>query len=341
MSADSERVDLSVVVPTLGRETLIATVESLLRARGGVRMEIIVAGRIREGNVRERLGKIVSGNRDVRHLDVEYSTGDSSRKKNAGMEAARADIVAFVDDDVEVAPDWAERILEPFADEGVGLVSGPALIPEGIGMVARLAGAALQSAAAGYVAGRYRRDAESPRPIRWSRIIGCNMAYRRRIWDEIGGFDPAFWPGEEMLAAYRAGRRSRIIFYPRAWVFHYPRTTLRGFIRQMYGYGATRIRLIRAGVDLEPSTLIPGVWVASLAVFGGMAFFGRPGRLLLGLDVGLYLVADLLAAFLKALETRRVSDLGIAGFIPLMHLSYGIAEWVELLRPGRDFSGKV
>ena len=37
---------LSVVIPTLGRETVVRTVESLLAARGGEEAEIVVAGRI-------------------------------------------------------------------------------------------------------------------------------------------------------------------------------------------------------------------------------------------------------------------------------------------------------
>ena len=36
------------------------------------------------------------------------------------------DLVAFVDDDAEVAPDWARRIAAPFADPAVGCVGGPA-----------------------------------------------------------------------------------------------------------------------------------------------------------------------------------------------------------------------
>ena len=44
-----------------------------------------------------------------------------------------------------------------------------------------MAGLALASRAAGYVADRYRQGEDEVRPINWSRIIGCNAAYRRNM----------------------------------------------------------------------------------------------------------------------------------------------------------------
>ncbi|MFA5687690.1 MAG: hypothetical protein WC959_00840 [Kiritimatiellales bacterium] len=55
-----------------------------------------------------------------------------------------------------MAPDWAEHIFAAFNDYSVGLVSGPALVPENVNLSARLAGLTLTSRAAGYVADCYK-----------------------------------------------------------------------------------------------------------------------------------------------------------------------------------------
>lgn len=343
MSAEAgERPALSVVIPTMGRSILIQTLKSLAEAEGFDGMEIIVAGRVPDSAVAERLRAFCDAHAKVRHLDIQFASGDSSRKKNAGAAAAAAPLIAFLDDDVVVAPDWPRRIVEPFADDGVGLASGPSLVPDDLNYVARLAGLALSSRAAGYVAERYRRNRDTSYAIDWDRVIGCNAVYRREAFDAMGGFPPDFYPGEEMIAAFRTEQAGwRLMFAPSAWVRHYPRQSLRRFWRQVWSYGATRIRLLRAGVTFTPLPLVPGLWVAVTFLLALLAPFSCGAAVLLALDLALY-AAGVLGVTLRTLvRTRQWRDAGLLGMIPLMHLAYGLAEWGEWLRPGRDFSERV
>lgn len=339
MSRKAPRPRLSVVIPTLGRPIVIRTLESLLATRIFGEIEVIVVGVVPDGPVLNQLHNLVAGHPGLRHLPLSFEKGDSSEKKNAGFRQSRADIVAFIDDDVVVETDWPERILEPFADASVGLASGPSLIPDDVSFMARLAGVALASKAAGYVSERYLAGDAGPRQVKWSRLIGCNMAYRRPVLEEVGLFDPVFWPGEEMIAAYRATARGhRLVFHPGARLYHYPRRSFARFWKQIHGYGLTRIRLLRGGVDFEPTTVLPAAWVLSLVVLGLAAPFLAVARYLLVLDLVLYLLADAWIAVSKVLETRRAADLLIFFLVPFMHLSYGLAEWIELFRPNKDLS---
>lgn len=334
-----EHPDLSVVIPTLGRPILIQTLQSLVRTDWFGRLDIIVAGQIADARVLGVVGEMCATHANIRHLAVAFAHGDSSQKKNAGWRAARCPLIAFIDDDVVVVPDWPEKICAPFQQPDVGLVSGPGLVPDDISLMGRLAGNTLASRAAGYVAARYLAGACGPRAIRWSGLIGCNMAYRRPVLERLGGFDPAFWPGEEMLAAFRATQLGyKLIFQPWASLYHYPRASFGRFCRQIYNYGATRIRLIRAGVDIEPATIIPAGGVLALVVAGVAALFCRWAGLLLLAGLVFYALADLGVALAKFRETRRPVDLLIFFLVPVMHASYGLAELAELLRPGRDLS---
>ena len=334
-----DRPGLSVVIPTLGRDTLIATLESLRCVRSPGPLEVVVVGKVGDPRVGGELNRILSEMPGWAHLPLSFETGDSSRKKNAGFDRSRAPIVAFLDDDVEVEPDWAVNLLAAFDDPQVGLVSGPALIPEGISRIGRLAGLALASPAAGYAAARYQRGTGDIRDIRWSAIIGCNMAYRREAFRAMGQFDPAFWPGEEMIAAFKTQQAGyRIRFHTGACVYHYPRQSLSRFYRQIHGYGATRIRLIRAGVECEWTTLVPAAWVLFLLLAGVAAWVHPWGLCLLSAGLGGYALAAVAVTAKTLVETRRPGDAWLLGLIPVMHISYGLGEWIELCRPGRDLS---
>lgn len=330
---------LSVVIATLGRDTLVPTLRSLLACRGGESLEIVVVGTVADPSSAAALGELLAAHANLRHMPLSFPTGDSSNKKNAGFRATSADIVAFIDDDVIVAHDWPDRILEAFTGPEVGMVSGPSLVPDDVSLMARLAGGALSSAAAGYVASRYLNDGRGPRRIRWSGIIGCNMAFRRESLDRVGGFDPKFWPGEEMIVSATVERLGYgIVFAPDAWLYHYPRSSLLGFVRQIYKYGATRIRLIRAGAGLEPTTLLPAVLVLAVVVLGVAACFDRRAAYVLMAASAVYLLANMAVTALLFIRTKHLADLLVFFLVPVMHVSYGIAQWVECAFPGRDLS---
>jgi succinoglycan biosynthesis protein ExoA len=333
---------LSVVIPTMGRDILIRTLDSLTAAEGFADCEVIAAGRVADAEVAAALADRCARHANLRHLDIQFATGDSSRKKNAGAAAAQAPLIAFLDDDVVVAPDWPVRIAEPFTDARVGLASGPSLVPDDINLIGRLAGLALSSRAAGYVAERYRRNREAIYPIDWDRVIGCNAAYRREAFEALGGFPADFYPGEEMIAAYRTEQAGwRLVFAPRAWVRHYPRQSLARFGRQVWSYGATRIRLLRAGVSFSPWPLVPGLWVAATLALAALAPFLPWAAVLLAAELALYALLTLAVTVQTVIRTRRAADLLLLGMIPLMHAAYGLAQWAEAFRPGRDFSERL
>lgn len=330
---------LSVVIPTLGRGTVIRTVETVLAAHGGDVREIVVSGKIADSSILSRLREIMASHPNVRHLEVQFETGDTSLKKNVAVPETHGEYVAFIDDDVEVAVDWPEKLLAAFADPQAGLASGPGLVPEKLNTVGRLAGLALSSRAAGYVARRYLGGGRGVCEVGWDNIIGCNQAYRKTAFAEMGGFPADCIPGEEMLAAFRTKRIGwKILFVPGARVWHWPRQSLGRFWRQMWRYGAARIRLMRKGADWHLLTLVPGVWVGVTAALALAAPFWAWVLLVLAADLAAY---ALVAAWITAevvRETRRPSDWMLWAMLWVMHVAYGLGEWLELFHPAHDLS---
>ena len=109
MSRDSPQPSVSIVMPTFNRmEFLPATVESVL-AQTIEQWELIIAD---DGSDRETLDYLESLTRDarIRLLRLEHS-GNAGAARNAGIAAARAPLVAFLDSDDIWAPSKLERQL--------------------------------------------------------------------------------------------------------------------------------------------------------------------------------------------------------------------------------------
>jgi GT2 family glycosyltransferase len=176
-----------------------------------------------------------------------------SRARNAGLERAQTELVAFVDDDAVVTPEWAERIVAPFDDPAVACVGGACLPAFEAERPAWLSDRLLQYAGITrfHAAREVRATSEYP--------FGANVAFRRDALREVGGFSEllgrtgrSLLSGEEAVAIDRlraAGRRVRL--EPSAVVFHTvtaERCTSRYYWRRLWWQGVTRARAAPTGL---------------------------------------------------------------------------------------------
>jgi GT2 family glycosyltransferase len=106
-----------------------------------------------------------------------------ARARNAGVRAARAPLLVFVDDDCYPAPDLLDRYAELFADPGLGYAAGRILLydPDDYPITIRTETDPEPIPAHGFV---------QPGVVQ-----GANVAYRRAVVFALGGFDPALGPG--------------------------------------------------------------------------------------------------------------------------------------------------
>ena len=63
-----------------------------------------------------------------------------AEKRNLGINAAKGDLVAFIDDDAYPDAHWLEYAVKYFGDESIGAVGGPGVTPPGDGFMARAGG---------------------------------------------------------------------------------------------------------------------------------------------------------------------------------------------------------
>ncbi len=250
-------------------------------------------------------------------------------KRDLCAARARGEYLAFLDDDAYPAPGWLEAAEEILEDPGIGAVGGPAVTPPGDGARRWAGGLVYESLlVGGPFAFRYRpmasRDCDD--------FPTCNLIVRRSVFQEIGGFDTRYWPGEDTVACLKIvhERGLRLRYDPRVLVHHHRRDLFCGHLRQLNRYARHRgffvKRFPRTSLRLSyfaPTALL--LWV----LLGWLPAMGLPAwGLWWGLSLAVYAsIAGLEALRLgrRAPEAHRGPGLVVLvwGGLLATHLSYG------------------
>jgi GT2 family glycosyltransferase len=178
----------------------------------------------------------------VRHM-VEPCPGLNWARRRA-VQDARGDIVAFVDDDVEVDAGWAGTIARTFADHDdvmavTGLVAPAELITDA--QIVFEQGGGLGKGFTRRWLRRRRDEMAAPRFANAGPFgIGANMAFRRSVFADVGSFDPALGAGtitgggDDLDLFFRVLEAGHTLVYePAALVRHRHRREMPALVHQL------------------------------------------------------------------------------------------------------------
>jgi glycosyltransferase involved in cell wall biosynthesis len=181
---------LSIVLPTYNRSAdLPRAVESVLQQTASPDVYELIVVDNNSADATSDLIAELSRQHHGRVSGVLEKRQGVSHARNTGIAGSRAGIVAFVDDDVRVAPDWVETILRAFGDDPQLECIGGKVLPEWPGPPPRWLTRAHWAPLA------LQDFGDSPMvlsPDNPKGLISANLACRRAVLERVGGFSPTF-----------------------------------------------------------------------------------------------------------------------------------------------------
>lgn len=195
-------MDVSLIISTRDRsQQLVRCFESLRRIKFEGPWELVIVDNGSIDDTSAVLRNFIANASIPTVYLVEHKSGKSNAL-NTALGIAQGEILAFTDDDCYPAPDFVRRVWSAFEDPSVGYITGRIMLhdPSDHPMTIN----------------------ESTRPLTFpgrsfvpaGTVQGANMAFRRSVLLDIGGFDPVFGPGSSLDAGAEdddvAGRASAI-----------------------------------------------------------------------------------------------------------------------------------
>jgi GT2 family glycosyltransferase len=244
--ADTDWPALSVVVCSYnGAKTIRDTLDGLKRL-AYPDYEVIV---VNDGSTDDT--PAIAAEYDVELISTENR--GLSNARNTGYQAARGEIVAYIDDDAYPDPDWGHYLALTYLDSDLAGVGGPNLAPPGDGAiadcVANAPGGPVHVLLSDTVA---------------EHIPGCNMSFKKSALEAVGGFDPRYRAaGDDVDLCWRIQDQvGPIGFHAAAMVWHHRRNSMSMYWKQQQGYG-------------KAEALLEEKWPERYNVFGHTSWGGR------------------------------------------------------------------
>lgn len=285
---------VTVVVPSRNRplETR-ACAESLLAldypADG---LEVLVVDDASEPPLWEALEGL-----PVRVLRLDENVGQSAAR-NLATEAARGEVVAFIDNDCLAHPDWLRALVPPVCEPGVDVVGGRVLSPPPDGKIA-----AFEDVRSPLDMGAVASVVGPRQPVAY--LPSCSLAADREMLRRLGGFDKEMALGEDADLVWRVARAgSGVRYEPVAKIVHNHRTRLGAFLRRRADYGSSEADLQLRHSEARRTMMVPVLGTTALVVLPILPISWQA-------SLGLVLLAALTLCIECGVKLRRLHGVGV------------------------------
>ncbi|MFN0095119.1 MAG: glycosyltransferase family 2 protein [Dehalococcoidia bacterium] len=241
---------IDVVIPTFNRQARLRRTLLALANQSFQDFRVIVAD---DGSSPSVAGELGGDQFGLRRLDIVTGPGNAgpATARNRAVAAGSAPFIAFVDDDVDPAPEWLRAHLSVMAEGGAVASFGPLLPPAGW----RPTPWNLWEART--LQREYERMEAGVYQPTWRQFFTGNALLRREDLQAVGGFDARLRRAEDIELALRLHRIGcRFAFQPGAIGWHDARRTQESWLRIPREYAEVDRLLEREHPDLAWATTV-------------------------------------------------------------------------------------
>jgi glycosyltransferase involved in cell wall biosynthesis len=320
--------NVSVIVPCRNeRDYIQSCVRSVVGQDPPVRgFEIIVVDGMSDDGTRDILENLATQETRLRLIDNPAKI--VSTALNAGIRAARGNIIIRMDAHTQYAPDYIRQCLATLRDTGADNVGGP-WIAAGAGLVSRAIAAAFQSP---FGAGGARGHDATYEGWVDTVYLGC---WPREVFERIGFFDEQLVRNQDdefNLRLIRAG--GKIWQSPRIKSWYIPRASLASLFMQYVQYGYWKVRVIQKHkIPASVRHLVPGAFVLSLVLLSLLVPVWATARSILLVLVGTYAAVT----FGASLVTARNKGYELFPMLMVIFVCFHVAYGYGFVRGICDF----
>ena len=164
------------MIPTYNRSDLLRRTLGAVAAVDYPNMAIVV---IDDGSADRHRAAIRAAAESASATLLSQANAGPATARNNGVAHTASELVAFLDDDCSPRPDWLRGLVAAFEgdDGGLGGVGGRVVSAPPRRWIARFCSAAAYSTGS---------------TDHFTNAATANACYRRRVLEEVGGFDPSF-----------------------------------------------------------------------------------------------------------------------------------------------------
>lgn len=177
---------VSVVIPTKDRPSAVGDAVRSVFAGTYQDFEVLVIDQSADDATRDALASFAANPR-FHYVRNRLGRPGAASSRNIGIALSSGIIIAHIDDDVTVRPDWMETFVTKFeADSGLQFIAGKLSAPP-------------CDATSGLIPAS-DPEQEQPPVNQWTVAIhsaGANYIMRRSLFDQVGGYDYSFGPGTQ------------------------------------------------------------------------------------------------------------------------------------------------
>lgn len=249
-----------------------------------------------------------------------------AQKRDIGVQKAKGEIIAFIDDDAYPDPKWLESAVRLFKrNKKIKAVCGPGALPEKTNIWEKIFDEVLKTwvGAGGH---SYRFCKQPERYV--TDYPSMNFLILRETLLKLGGFNSDYWPGEDSKLCNDLVEKEKglILYSPKVTAFHHRRSDLRGYLKQHGSYGFHRGAFFAHGDrnSRKIEYLIPTLFIFYL-IFLLVSFLLNSMIVFTLLPLIIYGIFEIYLLIKSFFNTKNVFiSFGSVLVLFLTHLIYGV-----------------